>query len=71
MPVLGYRSPLKRAWAASLLGSPTGGQGFEDNIDVLRLTSLDEHDLARIKNYHSACAVPAHEVRFACGGEGQ
>jgi (p)ppGpp synthase/HD superfamily hydrolase len=27
---------------------------IEDNIDVLRLTSLDEHDLARIKKYHSA-----------------
>ncbi len=27
---------------------------IEDNIDVLRLTSLDEHDLARIKRYHSA-----------------
>src|SRR5215212_1353026 len=26
---------------------------IEDNIDVLRLTSLDEHDLARIKKYHS------------------
>ena len=27
---------------------------IEDNIDVLRLTSLDEHDLARIKKYHTA-----------------
>jgi (p)ppGpp synthase/HD superfamily hydrolase len=27
---------------------------IEDNIDVLRLTSLDEKDLARIKKYHSA-----------------
>ena len=27
---------------------------IEDNIDVLRLTSLDEYDLARIKKYHSA-----------------
>jgi (p)ppGpp synthase/HD superfamily hydrolase len=27
---------------------------IEDNIDVLRLTSLDENDLARIKKYHSA-----------------
>lgn len=27
---------------------------IEDNIDVLRLTSLDEWDLARIKKYHSA-----------------
>jgi len=27
---------------------------IEDNIDVLRLTSLDEHDLDRIKKYHSA-----------------
>ena len=27
---------------------------IEDNIDVLRLTSLDEHDLARVKKYHSA-----------------
>ena len=27
---------------------------IEDNIDVLRLASLDEKDLARIKKYHSA-----------------
>jgi hypothetical protein len=27
---------------------------FEDNIDVLRLASVDEDDLARIKKYHSA-----------------
>jgi (p)ppGpp synthase/HD superfamily hydrolase len=27
---------------------------IEDNIDVLRLTSLDEHDLARIRKYHAA-----------------
>jgi hypothetical protein len=27
---------------------------IEDNIDVLRLASLDEDDLARIKKYHSA-----------------
>ena len=27
---------------------------IEDNIDVLRLASLDEYDLARIKKYHSA-----------------
>ena len=27
---------------------------IEDNIDVLRLSSLDETDLARIKKYHSA-----------------
>jgi len=27
---------------------------IEDNIDVLRLTSLDEYDLARIQKYHSA-----------------
>jgi (p)ppGpp synthase/HD superfamily hydrolase len=27
---------------------------IEDNIDVLRLNSLDEYDLARIKKYHSA-----------------
>jgi len=27
---------------------------IEDNIDALRLTSLDEYDLARIKKYHSA-----------------
>ena len=27
---------------------------IEDNIDVLRLSSLDEYDLARIKKYHSA-----------------
>jgi len=27
---------------------------IEDNIDVLRLASLDEHDLARIRKYHSA-----------------
>ena len=27
---------------------------IEDNIDVLRLTSLDERDFARIKKYHTA-----------------
>ena len=27
---------------------------IEDNIDVLRLSSLDETDLARIQKYHSA-----------------
>src|SRR5215212_8989407 len=27
---------------------------IEDNIDVLRLTSLDEYDIARITKYHSA-----------------
>lgn len=27
---------------------------IEDNIDVLRLTSLDEWDLARVRKYHSA-----------------
>ena len=27
---------------------------IEDNIDVLRLSALDEKDLARIKKYHSA-----------------
>ena len=27
---------------------------IEDNIDVLRLTSLDEKDLARIQKYHMA-----------------
>jgi len=27
---------------------------IEDNIDVLRLSSLDEWDLARIKKYHTA-----------------
>lgn len=27
---------------------------IEDNIDVLRLASLDEYDLTRIKKYHSA-----------------
>jgi len=27
---------------------------IEDNIDVLRLSSLDENDLARIKKYHAA-----------------
>ena len=27
---------------------------IEDNIDVLRLSALDEYDLARIKKYHSA-----------------
>jgi len=27
---------------------------IEDNVDVLRLTSLDEYDLARIQKYHSA-----------------
>ena len=27
---------------------------IEDNIDILRLTALDEYDLARIRKYHSA-----------------
>ena len=27
---------------------------IEDNIDVLRLQSLDDYDLARVKKYHSA-----------------
>ena len=27
---------------------------IEDNIDILRLSALDEHDLARIRKYHSA-----------------
>jgi len=27
---------------------------IEDNIDVLRLSSLSDHDLARIKKYHAA-----------------
>ncbi len=27
---------------------------IEDNIDVLRLSSLDETDLARVRKYHSA-----------------
>ncbi len=27
---------------------------IEDNIDILRLAALDEHDLARIRKYHSA-----------------
>lgn len=27
---------------------------IEDNIDVLRLASLDEHDLARVRKYHEA-----------------
>ena len=27
---------------------------IEDNIDVLRLASLDDYDLARIRKYHSA-----------------
>jgi (p)ppGpp synthase/HD superfamily hydrolase len=27
---------------------------IEDNTDVLRLTSLDEYDLARIRKYHAA-----------------
>lgn len=27
---------------------------IEDNIDVLRLASLDEHDLARVRKYHQA-----------------
>ena len=35
---------------------------IEDNIDVLRLTSLDERDLARIKKYHSAWRFLKGEV---------
>ena len=27
---------------------------IEDNIDILRLASVDEHDLARIRKYHTA-----------------
>ena len=27
---------------------------IEDNIDVLRLSSLDDHDFVRVKKYHSA-----------------
>jgi (p)ppGpp synthase/HD superfamily hydrolase len=27
---------------------------IEDNLDILRLAALDEHDLARIRKYHSA-----------------
>ncbi len=27
---------------------------IEDNIDILRLVALEEHDLARIRKYHSA-----------------
>ena len=27
---------------------------IEDNIDILRLAALDEHDLARVRKYHSA-----------------
>ena len=27
---------------------------IEDNIDILRLASVDEHDLARIRKYHAA-----------------
>jgi (p)ppGpp synthase/HD superfamily hydrolase len=27
---------------------------IEDNIDILRLSSLDDHDLARIQKYHAA-----------------
>src|SRR5215207_8065162 len=36
---------------------------IEDNIDVLRLTSLDEYDLARIKKYHSAWRFLKEETR--------
>jgi (p)ppGpp synthase/HD superfamily hydrolase len=35
---------------------------IEDNIDVLRLTSLDENDLARIKKYHSAWRLLKEEL---------
>jgi (p)ppGpp synthase/HD superfamily hydrolase len=35
---------------------------IEDNIDVLRLTSLDENELARIKKYHSAWRFLKDEV---------
>jgi hypothetical protein len=30
---------------------------IEDNIDVLRLSSLDEWDVARIKKYHTAWRI--------------
>lgn len=35
---------------------------IEDNIDVLRLTALDEKDLARIKKYHSAWRLLQEEL---------
>ena len=35
---------------------------IEDNIDVLRLTALDEYDLARIKKYHAAWHL-LHELQ--------
>ena len=35
---------------------------IEDNIDVLRLSSLDEKDLARIKKYHAAWRFLKDEV---------
>ena len=35
---------------------------IEDNIDVLRLTSLDEYDLARITKYHSAWRFLKDEI---------
>jgi len=35
---------------------------IEDNIDVLRLTSLDEYDIARITKYHSAWRFLKDEI---------
>jgi (p)ppGpp synthase/HD superfamily hydrolase len=35
---------------------------IEDNIDVLRLSSLNEADLARIKKYHSAWRLLQEEL---------
>jgi len=35
---------------------------IEDNIDVLRLASLDEYDLARITKYHSAWRFLKDEI---------
>ena len=36
---------------------------IEDNLDVLRLASLDERDFARIKKYHSAWRFLKEELR--------
>jgi (p)ppGpp synthase/HD superfamily hydrolase len=36
---------------------------IEDNMDVLRLASLDEYDLARIKKYHSAWRFLKEELQ--------
>ena len=35
----------------------------EDNVDALRLSSLDEWDFARIKKYHTAWRLLQEELK--------